>query len=186
MGKIIYSYLASLDGYIADARGTFDWAQPDEEVLDYLNDVESSVGTYLYGRTTYEMMRVWETDPAIAAQSPRSAEFAQMWMAANKVVFSRTLEHPDTERTRLERQFTRERVEAIRASTDADLTVSGATLAAEAWRLGLIDEVQLYIAPVLVGGGARMFPDGVHAQLELMDERSFTNGMVFLRYAVAH
>ena len=186
MGKVIYAYLASLDGYVADERGVFDWAQPDEEVLDHINHLESSVGTYLYGRTVYDMMRGWETDPAYAAQSPRSAEFAQMWTAASKVVFSRTLDTVDTKRTRLEREFTRDKVEQVRASTDADLTVSGATLAAEAWRLGLIDEVQLYVAPVLVGGGLRMFPAGVHAQLELVDERGFSNGMVFSRYAVIH
>lgn len=184
MSKLIYSFLASLDGYIADDAGSFDWAVPDEEVLDFINTVERGVGTYLYGRTMYEMMTGWETDPAVAAQSPKSAEFAEIWKAADKIVFSSSLESVSTQRTRLERSFDADLVRQIKAEAGQDLNVSGANLAAAAWRAGLIDECHLFVAPMLVGSGKRMFPDHVRQPLELRDERRFGNGMVFLRYAV--
>ncbi|QHE69675.1 Dihydrofolate reductase [Rhodococcus sp. WAY2] len=184
VGKLIYSFLASLDGYIADLAGAFDWAVPDEEVLDFINVAEREVGTYLYGRTMYEMMTGWENDPAVAAQSPMSAEFAQIWQAAEKVVFSRSLDSVSTTRTRIERTFDPGLVRDLKASTAQDLNVSGATLAASAWKAQLIDECHLYLAPMLVGGGKRMFPDDIRHSLELLDERRFGNGMVFLRYAV--
>ncbi|MDN4479642.1 dihydrofolate reductase family protein [Demequina muriae] len=185
MGRLVYSYLASLDGYIADASGAFDWAEPDEQVLAFINELERGVSTYLYGRRIYEMMVVWETDPDLAASSPMSGEFAGIWQQADKVVFSRTMDEVATRRTRIEREFDRATVEAIKASVDGDLAVSGATLAAVAARLGLIDEVQVFLAPVVVGGGQRMFPDGVWQDLTLRDERRFDNGMVWLRYDVA-
>ena len=184
MPKLIYSYLASLDGYITDDVGKFDWAEPDEEVLEFINETERSVGTYLYGRKIYQMMIGWETDPSVAAQSPDSAEFARIWQRADKVVFSSTLQEVSTERTRIERSFDLETVGTIKASVDHDLAVSGAGLASTAWRMDLIDEVHLFIAPILVGGGQRMFPDQVRHPLELLDERRFGNGMVFVRYTV--
>jgi dihydrofolate reductase len=184
MGKLIYAYLASLDGYIADEAGKFEWAVPDEEVLDFVNALERDVGTYLYGRTMYETMVGWENDPGVAAQSDRSAEFARIWQAADKVVFSRTLESVSTQRTRIERDFEPELVRAIKTEASHDLNVCGADLAASAWHAGLIDECQVFVAPMLVGGGKRMFPDGLRQPLELRDERRFGNGMVFLSYAV--
>lgn len=184
MPTLIYSFLASLDGYIADEAGTFGWAVPDEEVLDFINDAERDVGTHLYGRTMYEMMTAWENDPSVAGQSPKSEEFAQIWQATEKVVFSSTLESVSTERTRIERNFDPDTVRAIKASARGDLSVSGADLATSAWRSGLIDECHVFVAPMLVGGGRRMFPDDLRQPLELLDERRFANGMVFLRYAV--
>lgn len=143
------------------------------------------MGTYLYGRTMYEMMIGWENDPAVAGQSPKSAEFAQIWQAAEKVVFSRTLESVSTKRTRIERNFDPALVGEIKAEADHDLNVSGADVAASAWHSGLIDECHVFVAPMLVGGGKRMFPDDVRQPLKLLDERRFGNGMVFLRYAVS-
>ena len=185
MPKLIYSFLASLDAYVADGAGSFDWAVPDEEVLDFINAAERDVGTYLYGRTMYEMMTGWENDPAVAAQSPKSAEFAQIWQAAEKVVFSRSLESVSTKRTRLERSFDPGLVQQLKADAGHDLNVSGANLAASAWHAGLVDECHVFVAPMLVGGGKRMFPDGLRQPLKLLDERRFGNGMVFLRYAVS-
>ena len=184
MSKLIYSFLASLDGYIADDAGTFDWAVPDEEVLEFINAAERGVSTYLYGRTMYEMMIGWESDPAVAAQSPKSAEFAQIWQAADKVVFSRSLESVSTQRTRLERSFDPGLIRQIKAEAARDLNVSGADVATSAWHAGLIDECHIFVAPMLVGGGKRMFPDDLRQPLELLEERRFANGMVFLRYAV--
>ena len=184
MAKLIYAFLASLDGYIADDAGGFEWAFPGEEVLDFINAAEREVGTYLYGRTMYEMMIGWENDPALAAQSPKSAEFAEIWQAAEKVVFSRSLEAVSTKRTRIERSFDPDLVRAIKAEASQDLNISGADVAASAWRAGVIDECQVFVAPMLVGSGKRMFPDDLRQPLELLDERRFGNGMVFLRYAV--
>lgn len=184
MPKLIYSYLTSLDGYIADDHGQFDWAVPDEEVLGFINETEQSIGTYLFGRKIYEMMIVWESDPSAAAQSPKSEEFARLWQRADKIVFSTTLHEVSTKRTRIERIFDNKTVARIKASVDHDLAVSGADLAVSAWRLGLIDEIHLFIAPIVVGGGQRMFPQQIRHPLELLSERRFSNGMVFLRYAV--
>lgn len=184
MAKLIYAFLASLDGYIADEAGGFAWAAPDEEVLGFINAIERDVGTYLYGRTMYEMMTCWENDATVAGDSPQSAEFARVWQAAEKVVFSSSLEAVSTTRTRLERRFDPGFVRDLKATAPHDLAVSGAEVAASAWRAGLVDECQVFVAPVLVGGGKRMFPDGVRHRLELLEERRFGNGMVFLRYAV--
>ena len=186
MAKLIYSFLASLDGYIADDAGGFEWAVPDEEVLDFINETERDVGTYLYGRTMYEMMIGWENDPAVAQQSPKSAEFAQIWQAAEKIVYSRTLESASTKRTRIERSFDPELVREIKAAAGHDLNISGAHVAASAWHAGVIDECNIFVAPMLVGGGKRMFPENLRQPLQLLDERRFRNGMVFLRYAVTH
>lgn len=184
MPKLIYTYLASLDGYVADDAGAFGWAVPDEEVLAFLNDDLRGVSTYLYGRRIYELMTAWETDEELIAGSPGNTDFATIWQAAEKVVFSRTLEAVSTRRTRLEREFDPDLVRRIKAESAGDLAISGAELAAVAWRAGLVDECSVYVAPTLVGGGRRMFPDGVRASLELLEERRFGNGMVFLRYAV--
>lgn len=186
MAKLIYGFLSSLDGYIADEAGDFGWAYPGEEVLGFLNERERDVGTYLYGRTMYELMLGWETNPSYAEQSPGNAAFAHLWQAADKVVFSSTLETVSTKRTRIERTFEPEMVRNMKASAKRDLGISGATVAGAAWRAGLIDECQIYVAPMLVGGGKRMFPDGVRQALRLLEEHRFENGMVFLRYAVEY
>ena len=182
MAKLIYSAIASLDGYIADEDGSFDWAVPDEEVHAFINDLERPVGTYLYGRRMYEMMVVWENDPSIAEQSPLLRDFAEIWRAADKVVYSRTLEEASTSKTRMERDFDPETVRRLKASTGRDLTVSGPDLATHAFRAGLVDECDLFLAPVVVGGGKRALPEGVRVGLELLDERRFGNGMVYLRH----
>ena len=182
MAKLIYSAIMSLDGYIADEDGSFDWAVPDEEVHAFINDLERPVGTYLYGRRMYEMMVGWETDPSIAEQSPLMRDFAEIWRAADKVVYSRTLEEASTSKTRMERDFDPETVRRLKASTGRDLTVSGPDLATHAFRAGLVDECDLFLAPVVVGGGKRALPEGVRVGLELLDERRFGNGMVYLRH----
>jgi dihydrofolate reductase len=182
MGRLIASSLASLDGYVADADGRFEWAAPDAEVHAAVNDLERQVGTMLLGRRMYEVLAVWETmdDP-----EPVMADFAQIWRAAEKVVYSTTLEQPSTARTRIERTFDPEAVRALKAGTDRDLSVGGPHLAAQAFAAGLVDEVQLFLSPVIIGGGTRALPDGVRVGLALQDERRFGNGVVFLRYAVA-
>ena len=182
MAKLIYSAIMSLDGYIADVDGSFDWAVPDEEVHAFINDLERPVGTYLYGRRMYEMMVGWETDPSIAEQSPLLRDFAEIWRAADKVVYSRTLEEASTSKTRMERDFDPETVRRLKACTGRDLTVSGPDLATHAFRAGLVDECDLFLAPVVVGGGKRALPEGVRVGLELLDERRFGNGMVYLRH----
>lgn len=183
MGKLIYSMITSLDGYVADEDGTFDWAVPDEEVLEAINRDTENVSTYLYGRRMYQMMRVWETDPAVAAQSPRSQDFASIWMRADKVVYSTTLPEVDTARTRLEPRFDPAEVRRLKAEAEGDLTVDGPTLAGHALRHGVVDEVRLLVCPVVVGGGLAVFPR-LRAQLSLRDVHRFGNGMVQLYYTV--
>ncbi len=182
MAKLIYSAIASLDGYIADEAGSFDWAAPDGEVHTFVNDLERPVGTYLYGRRMYEVMRAWEHPEAFAEQSPFMLDFAAIWQAADKVVYSRTLETVTTARTRIERDFDPEAVRQLKASAGHDLTVGGPHLAAQAFQAGLVDECHLFLAPMIVGGGNRALPDHVRLALELLDERRFGNGMVFLRH----
>lgn len=184
MARLTYTFLASLDGYVNDAAGAFDWAVPDEEVLAHINAAERDVGTFLYGRRMYEMMAGWETDPAAAEQSPGSAEFAEIWRSKQKIVFSRTLDAVSTRNTRLEREFDPELVRALKAEATHDLNISGADIAAEAWRAGLVDDCHVYVAPMLVGGGQRLFPDGVRQQLDLVDSHRFANGMAHLHYRV--
>jgi dihydrofolate reductase len=182
MARLIYTAIASLDGYVEDREGKFDWAEPDEEVHAFVNDLERPVGTYLYGRRMYETMAVWETDPIFAEHSPVTRDFAEIWKAADKIVYSRTLETPFTARTRIERDFDADAVRRIKAASGSDLTVAGAELAASAFRAGLVDECRLLLAPVLVGGGKRALPEDVRLKLDLLDERRFGSGMVFLRY----
>ena len=182
MAKLIYTAICSLDGYIEDTDGRFDWAAPDEAVHAFVNDLERPVGTYLYGRRMYETMRVWETDSSLAEHSPITRDFARIWQAAQKIVYSGTLDAPPTARTRIERNFDPEAVRRLKATADSDLAVGGPGLAAAAFAAGLVDECHLFLAPVLVGGGKRCLPDGVRLALELVDERRFPSGMVFLHY----
>jgi dihydrofolate reductase len=182
MAKLIYSAITSLDGYIADEDGNFDWAMPDEEVHTFVNDLERPVGTYLYGRRMYEVMVGWETADTLADQRPVMRDFAAIWQAADKVVYSRTLETVASARTRIERDFDPEAVRQMKAAAGRDLTVGGPDLAAEAFKAGLVDECHLFLAPMVVGGGTQSLPDNVRLKLELLDERRFGNGMVHLRY----
>jgi dihydrofolate reductase len=182
VAKLIYSALTSLDGYVADEDGNFEWAAPDEEVHAFINDLVRPVGTYLYGRRMYEVMVGWETDPTLADQSPAMRDFAEIWQAADKIVYSKTLEAVSTARTRIERNFDSEAVRQMKALVGRDLAVGGPELAAQAFKAGLVDGCHLFVAPIVVGGGKRSLPNDVRLKLELLDERSFGNGMVFLDY----
>jgi dihydrofolate reductase len=183
MARLIYSVIASLDGYVADENGYFEWAAPDEEVHGFVNDLERPVGTYLYGRRMYETMAVWETMHTQPDLSPAMADFAGVWRAADKVVYSTTLEEVSSERTRIEPAFDPEAVRRLKATADRDLTIGGPGLAGQAIAAGLVDELQLLIAPAVVGGGTRSLPDGVRFDLELLEQRRFASGVAFLRYA---
>jgi dihydrofolate reductase len=184
MGKLVYIANVSLDGYIEDSDGNLDWTEPNDEVFAFITDVVRSSGTYLYGRRMYETMAVWETDPALTAQSELRGDFAHMWQAANKVVYSTTLHEPATSRTQLERGFDPDTVGDLKASAADDLTVGGPNLAGHAFRAGLVDECQLFIHPVVLGAGKPALPDDMRADLELLDERRFSNGCVYVRYRV--
>jgi dihydrofolate reductase len=179
---LIYSAIASLDGYIEDADGTFSWAEPDEEVSAFVNELERPIGTYLYGRRMYETMVFWERPPDLAGQPRFAREFAEIWQGAEKIVYSRTLQGVASARTRIEREFDAEAVRQLIRTSELDLTVGGAELAARAVEANLVDEYQLFLVPVVVGGGKRVLPDRVRVQLELLDERRFGNGTVYLRY----
>ena len=183
MAKLIYSAIASLDGYIEDAEGRFDWAAPSDEVHAFVNELERPVGTYLYGRRMYATMLFWENPPELVEQPPTVQEFARIWQAADKVVYSKTLQTAASARTRIEREFDPDAVRALKATAARDLTVGGAELAARAIAAGLVDEYQLFLVPILVGGGKRALPDDhLHLNLELLDERHFGNGTVYLHY----
>jgi dihydrofolate reductase len=182
MGKLIYSAITSLDGYVADADGKFDWGEPDEEVHSFVNDLERPVGTHLYGRRLYEVMIVWDDAEAFSDQPPYIQDFARLWQAADKVVYSTTLDAVSTARTRIEREFDPEAVRRMKAAAERDLIVGGPALAAHAFRAGLVDECHMFLAPVVVGGGKQSLPDDVRLDLELVDERRFGNGMVHVRY----
>jgi dihydrofolate reductase len=182
MAKLIYSSVASLDGYIADKAGNFDWAAPDDELHAFVNDLERPVGTYLYGRRMYEVMRFWENPDLLADRSQVMRDFAAIWQAADKVVFSRTLRAASTAKTRIERDLDREAIRELKAAAEGDITVGGAELAAHAIRAGLVDEFQLFFVPVLVGGGTRSLPDDVLLKLELLDEHRFGSGAIYLNY----
>jgi dihydrofolate reductase len=183
MAKLIYSAIASLDGYIADEDGNFDWAAPDEEVHRFVNDLERPVGTCLYGRRMYQVMVPWETAHAFADQQPVMRDFARIWQAADKVVYSRTLETVSSARTRIEPDFDPEAVRQLKAQAERDISVGGPDLAAQAIKAGLVDEFHLFFVPIVVGGGNQALPDHVRLRLELLDERRFGNGVVHLRYA---
>jgi dihydrofolate reductase len=183
MAKLTYFAMTSLDGYHSDADGTFDWAAPDEEVHAFVNDLERDVGTYLYGRRMYETMTYWETDEAMAGD-PVEQDYAAIWRSADKVVYSTTLAATVTARTRLESSFDAAAVAQLKAEAARDLGVGGPNLAASALRAGLVDDIHVLVAPVVVGGGARYLPDDIRLQLELIGSRTFRSGVVFLHYRV--
>jgi dihydrofolate reductase len=184
MAKLIYSAITSLDGYVADEDGSFEWAAPDEEVHAFVNELVRPIGTHLYGRRMYEVMAVWETMHSLTDQPPVGLDFARIWQAADKVVYSRTLETVATAKTRIERAFVPDAVRQMKATAEADITVGGPALAAEAMRAGLVDEYHLFMVPVVVGGGTPSLPDNVHLQLELLDDHRFGAGVVHLHYHV--
>ena len=182
MARLIYLAISSLDGYIEDRQGKFDWAAPDEEVHTFINDLVRAAGTYLYGRRMYETMQVWETDPNLAADSPITRDYAEIWQAANKIVYSRTLETVSTRKTQLERTLNPEAIRQLKEAAEQDIFIGGPELAAHAFRSGLIDECHVLLTPVIVGGGKPSLPDNVRLALELLEERCFGSGVVFLRY----
>lgn len=184
MANLIYVTNVSLDGYIEDERGSLDWAAPDDGFFAFITDLIRPIGTYLYGRRIYDAMAVWETDPALAAQSDLTADFAGVWQAADKVVYSTTLAAASTASTRLERSFDPAEVRAMKASAERDLTVAGAVLAAHAFKAGLVDEVHLFIRPVILGGGKPALPSDLRMDLELLDERRVGDGITYLRHRV--
>jgi dihydrofolate reductase len=184
MATLLYMAIMSLDGYVADEKGSYDWAMPDEEVFGFVNDFERPVGTYLYGRRLYQEMTGWETMHTQGGLSPLMLDFARIWQAAGKVVYSRSLESVSTARTRLERNFDPEAVREMKARADRDITVGGPALAAEALRAALVDEIHLLITPVVVGGGKQALPGDIRLRLELLDERRFRGGVVHLHYRI--
>ena len=184
MAKLIYTALTSLDGYITDRDGRFDWAMPDDEVHAFANDLEQGVGTHLYGRRLYETMKVWEEFYARTDLTKVLRDYADAWHQIDKIVFSRTLESPSTERTRMERNFDPEGIRRMKAEAARNISVGGAELAGQALNAGLVDEIHLLISPVLVGGGSRALPDGISTSLELLGQRTFGNGVVHLHYEV--
>jgi dihydrofolate reductase len=186
MGKLIYAAIASLDGYVEDKRGEFGWAAPDEQVHAYVNDLERPTGTYLYGRRMYETMRFWETQGADVDDGPVSTDYALLWRAADKVVYSRSLQEASTARTRIEHDFDPGSVRRMKESSERDLSVGGPTLAAAAFRAGLVDELHLFLHPIVVGGGKSALPDDVQVSLDFLDERRFRSGVVHLHYRVRH
>jgi dihydrofolate reductase len=181
VARLIYTAIASLDGYTADEAGNFDWAAPGAELHAFVNDLEREVGTHLYGRLMYETMAVWETMD-VSAEPDVMRDYAEIWRAADKVVYSRTLAAPATPRTRIEREFDPEAVRRMKEEADRDISVGGPGLAAHALRAGIVDEIQLFLIPAAVGGGTRALPDGLRLDLDLLDERRFESGAVYLRY----
>lgn len=183
MAKLIYSALSSLDGYFEDAGGRFDWAAPDADVHAFVNDLERPIGVYLYGRRMYETMVFWENAPT-DGEPAVFGDYAGLWRAAEKVVYSRTLQAPSSGRTRIEREFDPDAIRQLKLSSAADISIGGGDLAGQAIGAGLVDECHLFLCPVLVGGGKRTLPGNVRAQLELLDERRFKNGFVHLHYRI--
>jgi dihydrofolate reductase len=186
MAKLIYSAIASADLYVEDATGSFEWASPDEEVFRFVNELERPVGTHLYGRRMYQTMLYWETAHAVPGLSPPAADFTSIWQAAEKIVFSTTLTAPASARTRIESNFDPGVIRQLKSVTDHDMTVGGADVAGQALKAGLVDELNLLLVPVVIGGGKRALPDGVRANLELLDTRRFASGVVYLRYSLRH
>jgi dihydrofolate reductase len=184
MARLIYSAITSLDGYVNDEDGKFDWAAPDEEVHAYVNDLERPIGTYLYGRRMYEVMAAWDNPETVASATPAMRDFAAIWRAADKIVFSETLASVSTVRTHLERGLDAETIRKLKAESDRDLSVGGPGLAAAMLASGLVDELHLLAAPVVVGGGTRWLPGGLRLDLDLLDERRFSGGVVHLHYHV--
>lgn len=182
MAKLIYSMLTSLDGYIEDEGGDFSWAAPDVEVHSFVNQLGASIGTYLYGRRMYAMMLYWETAHTEPDRPPVILDWARQWQAADKVVYSRTLPEPKSARTRIEREFDADAIQRLKADAKNDISISGPELAAQAIQAGIVDEFQVFMFPVVVGGGKRFFPEAVRLDLELVEERRFAGGVVYLRY----
>ena len=182
MANLIYVANTSLDGYTEDRDGKFDWTEPSDEYFRFITNIVRATRTHLYGRRMYETMMVWETDPNLSAESPLNRDFSEIWQAANKIVYSRTLETMSTRKTLLERTFDPEAIRQLKASSEHDILIGGPELAAHAFRAGLIDEYQLFLIPVLVGGGKSALPEDVRLELELLEERRFSNGTVYLRY----
>jgi len=182
MAKLIYSAIASADGYVEDATGSFDWAAPDEELHCFVKDLERPVGTYLYGRRMYETMLYWETAHTVPGQPFSVREFTGIWQAAEKIVFSKTLESVSSARTRIERDLDSGMVRQLKSAAEHDMTVGGADLAGQAIKAGLVDELQLFLVPIVVGGGKRALPNGIRSNLELLDTQRFASGAVYLRY----
>ena len=185
MARLIYSAITSLDGYVEDEEGRFDWAAPGDEVHAFVNDLERPIGTYLYGRRMYETMVFWETVSTDADQRAVVRDFAELWRAAEKVVYSRTLQTVSSARTRIERELVPDTLRRLKESSKADITIGGAELAGQAIAMGLVDECHLFLGPIIVGGGKRALPGNIRAQLELLDERRFQSGIVYLRYRVS-
>jgi dihydrofolate reductase len=185
MANLIYSVIASLDGYVEDEQGKFDWAAPDEEVHAFVNELERPVGTYLYGRRMYETLVYWETADTGPDQPAVIRDWAAIWRAAEKIVYSHTLDQVSSARTRIEHEFDPEQIRQLKRDAAADLAIGGAELAGQAIAAGLVDECQLLLAPVIVGGGRRALPEGVHVKLELLDQRRFGRGDVFLSYRLS-
>ncbi len=182
MVKLIYFMPGSLDGFIAGETDSLDWAAPDEEVSAFINDRHRPIGTYLYGRKNYETMTVWETPDAIPGLTPAMMDFGRIWQAADKIVYSKSLETVSTPKTRLEREFEPQAVRDLKAQLPHDISVAGPNLAAQAIRAGLVDEYQLLVVPIMLGGGKRVLPGNVSVKLDLLEERRFGNGWVYLRY----
>lgn len=184
MAKLIYSANASLDGYVEDKQGNIEWATPDDEVFAFLTDFYRPIGTYLYGRRLYETMVFWETASTSGDQPAVARDWAEIWQAADKIVYSRTLQTPSSDRTRVEREFDPAAIEQLKQASARDITIGGPALASAAMAAGLVDECHLLLGPILVGGGKRALPDGLRVQLELLDERRFRSGVVHLRYRI--
>ena len=182
MAKLIFSAITSLDGYIEDEDGNFEWGAPDEEVHHFVNDLERPVGTYLYGRRMYETMVYWETVQALADKPPCVRDFTELWQAADKIVYSKSLETVSSAKTRIERKFDPRVIQEMKSSQERDITVGGPYLAAQAFKAGLVDECQLFLTPIVVGGGKPSLPNNVRLDLELLSERRFRSGVVFLHY----
>jgi dihydrofolate reductase len=185
MAKLIYSAIASLDGYVEDRDGKFGWAAPDEEVHGFVNDLERPIGTYLYGRRMYETMVFWETVSTGPDESAAVRDYAELWRAAEKIVYSRNLDAPSSARTRIEPEFDADSVRRLKESSRSDMSVGGAELAGQAIAAGLVDECHLFLNPISVGGGKAALPDHVRVRLELLDERRFESGVIYLHYRVA-
>ena len=184
MAKLIYSAICSLDGYVADTEGNFDWSAPDEEVHRFVNELERPIGTYLYGRRLYEVMHYWETAPTGHGDPSAGQAYAQIWQAADKIIYSTSLQSPSTARTRIERKFDPKAIEQRKATADRDISVGGPTLAAQALTMGLVDECHLFLSPIVIGAGTAALPDAIRIELELLDERRFGNGVVHLHYRI--
>jgi dihydrofolate reductase len=182
VARLVYTAITSLDGYVADADGNFDWAEPSEEVHAFVNDLERPIRTYLYGRRLYEVMVAWETMPNLAGQPAVIQDYAKIWQAADKIVYSRTLHATSSVRTRIERDFDPEAIRRMKAESASDISVGGPTLAASAIKAELVDEYHLFLHPIVVGGGTQALPDHVRVKLELLDERRFAGGAVHLHY----